>query len=857
MNRAYALLASLILIATPMTGCLSGEDLVDDILGCVDENAANYDENATAELLGDCIYMASMDAFMTAMEEEMGIDALLEESPRAGYSYTSNMNGFNPEMGMEIDVTSSQQVMVDLNNDSVYVHTAISYVPMIMMEYTHAQVGEVVNIHYSLGGMMAAQAGGAGSGSYQTRDSTPNILDTVASVLDSGGSEEGMEGMLELPEGEEGDGFDELPENATTEIIYNSGERTQTMAIHLDDEMGTMTMNVTIDENENLVSYSMHQDTHEGVMTMHYQVMWDDAIVIEVDDTLPRTSIPVWIDVQGEHEFICGSGETIPIDFVDDGYPDCQDGSDESDNHGEDVMYLCDNGEEIPWSWINDGYDDCYDGSDEATFEGGDDDGDDDYAFYCSNDGEDYAESMGGILCPEGPGVTPECPDGEYCVCIDVDGSCDDGDDDWGYYADDDDGGPNFIESSTLHCNRMMDTSMVQNDAADEWDGTNLDMSDCGGEPTEYYNDYVVGDTPVTAPYSITIIVSEEGWSEMTGDNTGDLCVSEGGIYDSDNDVCGLTFEGFRNDTHLQEPIHDWIDQSGAYDADEAEMYCSDWVGGSYDADNDICLEPVGEITEADGRALLIDDGEEYFQFYFLDESTGSGFLASIQTSYGLLCDNGQVVHEHAYDDGWEDCDDGSDEPYQGEETSEFECADGTVIPFSSVNDWGDDCPDGSDEEWFYQSTDNGDDNNEQPDTLPPVITGFVADNQTLNAPITDFEVHFISDCEGEYDEDTGMMTEPDLNDCTNEFSIPLTGGEAGGVTLTYVDHDADGFVSPGDEVSIDWGDYEGDAEPELYDTWASEYSSQSAAMPPALPGFGALLGALCLLGAAFASRRD
>ena len=54
MNRAYALLASLILIATPMAGCLSGEDLeelVDDVLGCMDENAANYEENATTELV--------------------------------------------------------------------------------------------------------------------------------------------------------------------------------------------------------------------------------------------------------------------------------------------------------------------------------------------------------------------------------------------------------------------------------------------------------------------------------------------------------------------------------------------------------------------------------------------------------------------------------------------------------------------------------------------------------------------------------------------------------------------------------------------------------------------------------------
>jgi len=59
---------------------------------------------------------------------------------------------------------------------------------------------------------------------------------------------------------------------------------------------------------------------------------------------------------------------------------------------------------------------------------------DDDHAvFYCSNDGEEYAKGMGGILCPEGPGEVPTCPDGKPCVCIDVDGSCTDGDDDWGY----------------------------------------------------------------------------------------------------------------------------------------------------------------------------------------------------------------------------------------------------------------------------------------------------------------------------------------------------------------------------------------------------------------------------------------
>jgi len=61
---------------------------------------------------------------------------------------------------------------------------------------------------------------------------------------------------------------------------------------------------------------------------------------------------------------------------------------------------------------------------------------DDGSIYYCSNDGEEYAESKGGISCPEGPGVVPMCPNAEPCVCIDWDNSCTDGDDDWGYYPE-------------------------------------------------------------------------------------------------------------------------------------------------------------------------------------------------------------------------------------------------------------------------------------------------------------------------------------------------------------------------------------------------------------------------------------
>ena len=58
------------------------------------------------------------------------------------------------------------------------------------------------------------------------------------------------------------------------------------------------------------------------------------------------------------------------------------------------------------------------------------------YTYYCSNDGEEYAKSMGGELCTTGnpsTEVPPTCPDGNTCTCIDEDGNCYDEDDDWGY----------------------------------------------------------------------------------------------------------------------------------------------------------------------------------------------------------------------------------------------------------------------------------------------------------------------------------------------------------------------------------------------------------------------------------------
>ena len=344
MNKTLVLLASILIATTPLAGCIDGdtlEEIIDDVVGCMDTEAKNYDENATTELVGNCIYAASMEAFMDAMNQEIDLQSMLNQSTTAGYSMsmTAPMGDELGDMGDDMMILIEETVMVNMSANAAHVSIAMS-IPMLFSSITTmTQVGGVVNVHHKLDGMLVSEMGAETvDEKYQTRDMVPDVMDWVIPML--------ADSMANEMAGDSDDTEDDLidddwdMDSATISVSFDSETNSQTMDLSTAMDNGsTMNLSVKIDENSELMSYSMIITDENGSSThMSYALMWGDAVVITVDQTLPKTAIPVHWD-------------GLP-DF--NNHDDDWDDDDDDDGHEpspDDVMMMIDQNEDELISW--------------------------------------------------------------------------------------------------------------------------------------------------------------------------------------------------------------------------------------------------------------------------------------------------------------------------------------------------------------------------------------------------------------------------------------------------------------------------------------------------------------------------
>ena len=178
-------------------------------------------------------------------------------------------------------------------------------------------------------------------------------------------------------------------------------------------------------------------------------------------------------------------------------------------------------------------------------------------------------------------------------------------------------------------------------------------------------------------------------------------------------------------------------------------------------------------------------------------------------------------------------------------------CDNGEEIPESWVNDGMEDCSDGSDE-YDNDNSDDGDhdhdnDNSDDDwDEEPRNLSLTVANNQTFEAPLSDFSIQFL------------ICNSDVRSECSVEESASLTvlTGQMGNSSYVYMDVDADGMISAGDTLEIT--NMSPDFDFDLYDSWSDTYVSDSGVNGPNMPGFGGILATISMLAAAFLlPRRD
>ncbi|MGB1793352.1 MAG: hypothetical protein ACPHMS_05655 [Candidatus Poseidoniaceae archaeon] len=272
----------------------------------------------------------------------------------------------------------------------------------------------------------------------------------------------------------------------------------------MEDDMGMPAMQVAFTSTGDIEYFSMEMDEmgDEPTVMMMYILTEErvDALFTGLDAgetvALPFSlSSSMYDDDWGddyddEEYFICDDGEMISMDYVNDGWDDCEGGEDEMDMGGSDDEFMCDDGETIPMDWVNDGMDDCAGGEDEF------DDSEDIGNLYdgCTESTDpadsyyecwmnDWLDSDGNIMMSDGYEMDEctELADGSGWDCLRQDSSIDDIIEEWLAFMDaDGDGSITWDEHDAfINSEEGWESDEERNDSMMIW--SDLDADSNGG----------------------------------------------------------------------------------------------------------------------------------------------------------------------------------------------------------------------------------------------------------------------------------------------------------------------------------------------------------------------------------------
>ena len=584
---------------------------------------------------------------------------------------------------------------------------------------------------------------------------------------------EGMDNGDDGEDGLEDDGPDGMPNMA---VAFNSAGEIEYFEMQMDemgDELTMMKIYVLTDDKVN----SLFTNVDAGELV---------ALPFDIVDYMPFGS---------NEEFMCDDGSTIPMDYVNDGYDDCDGGEDEMDDSsggsGDSIeAFLTDN-----WAASDETYT-----SPEFT-------------VYT---GFDLIESVVFTLTDS---------DGTELTS-------------WTIGTSDFTDMPN---NGMLYYVSLMDISV-----GDECYTLTATVTDIDDYILEWSRDDICFDRTESTDDSYIDEMVEQWMEFMDADGDGSITWDEHDAFISSDE--GWESDDVRNDSMMTWSDYD-IDSNGGLDVDELFELLVMLSESEYDDDGDGGEGPPSpqellDMTDTDSNGAMTMDE---FNAYMNQDG---------ETMPQEMIDEFNAIFDEADTDDSGDLDINELEQFitaidnymmsmeDSEET--FTCDDGETIPLDYVDDGEEDCSDGSDESNMDDDHGDGHDHSDDSDEIVMYITSEM--DFHFEGDMSDYKIE-LATCEDDYDMDTDELT----TTCETVMSVAINDADADS-SIMFHDADSSGTISVGDMIHIgdveqDWNDVR------LYSISADAYSDENP-MHNA-PGFTGLVGMLALLGAAFIRRNE